>query len=87
MKFVNSVQRLLNRMAHLRLRAGELNRSSWTAVGKANLIADSLWADGKINPRIIFLPYGQLNTDWVVPDARHQAKAGVSMSGMQPSLD
>jgi enterochelin esterase family protein len=35
--------------------------SSWTAVGKANLIADSLLADGKIKPLIIVMPYGQLN--------------------------
>ena len=37
--------------------------SSWTAVGKANLIADSLLADGKIKPLIIVMPYGQLNGD------------------------
>lgn len=37
--------------------------SSWTAVGKANLIADSLLADGKIKPLIIVMPYGQLNSD------------------------
>lgn len=35
--------------------------SSWTVVGKANLIADSLLADGKIKPLIIVMPYGQLN--------------------------
>lgn len=37
--------------------------SSWTAIGKANLIADSLLADGKIKPMIIVMPYGQLNPD------------------------
>jgi enterochelin esterase family protein len=37
--------------------------SSWTTVGKANLIADSLLADGKIKPLIIIMPYGQLNGD------------------------
>jgi enterochelin esterase family protein len=37
--------------------------SSWTTVGKANLIADSLLADGKIKPLIIVMPYGQLNGD------------------------
>jgi enterochelin esterase family protein len=37
--------------------------SSWTAVGKANLIVDSLLADGKIKPLIIVMPYGQLNSD------------------------
>ena len=37
--------------------------SSWTSVGKANLIADSLLADGKIKPLIIVMPYGQLNSD------------------------
>ncbi len=37
--------------------------SSWTAVGKANLIADNLLADGKIKPLIIVMPYGQLNAD------------------------
>jgi enterochelin esterase-like enzyme len=37
--------------------------SSWTAVGKANLIADNLLADGKIKPLIIVMPYGQLNGD------------------------
>ena len=40
--------------------------SSWTAVGKANLIADSLLADGKIKPLIIVMPYGQLNGDVTV---------------------
>jgi enterochelin esterase-like enzyme len=35
--------------------------SAWTAVGKANLIADSLIADGRMAPLIIVMPYGQLN--------------------------
>jgi enterochelin esterase-like enzyme len=35
--------------------------SSWSAVGKANIIADNLLADGKIEPLIIVMPYGQLN--------------------------
>ncbi len=43
--------------------------SSWTAVGKANLIADSLLADGKIKPLIIVMPYGQLNGDVTVNEA------------------
>ena len=91
--------------------------SSWTSVGKANLIADSLLADGKIKPLIIVMPYGQLNGDVtgdeafaddfqqkfekqilteivpsvektyrVVPDARHQAMACVSMGGMQAAF-
>ncbi len=37
--------------------------SSWTAVGKANIIADSLLADGRIKPLIIVMPYGQLNAE------------------------
>jgi enterochelin esterase family protein len=37
--------------------------SSWTAIGKANLIADSLLADGKIKPLFIVMPYGQLDAD------------------------
>jgi enterochelin esterase-like enzyme len=41
--------------------------SSWTAVGKANLIADNLLADGEIKPLIIVMPYGQLNSR--VPDS------------------
>ncbi len=36
--------------------------SSWTATGKANLIADNLLSDGKIKPLIIVMPYGQLNS-------------------------
>jgi enterochelin esterase-like enzyme len=36
--------------------------SSWTTVGKANLIADNLLADGKIKPLIIVMPYGQLDS-------------------------
>jgi enterochelin esterase family protein len=43
--------------------------SSWTAVGKANLIADSLLADGKIEPLIIVMPYGQLNGDVTINEA------------------
>ncbi len=35
--------------------------SAWTTVGKANLIADNLLADGKIEPLLIVMPYGQLN--------------------------
>jgi len=37
--------------------------SSWTAVGKADRIADNLLADGKIKPLIIVMPYGQLNSE------------------------
>lgn len=36
--------------------------STWTAVGKANLIADNLLADGTIKPLLIVMPYGQLNS-------------------------
>ena len=43
--------------------------SSWTAVGKANLIADNLLADGKIKPLLIVMPYGQLNNDVTTDEA------------------
>jgi enterochelin esterase-like enzyme len=36
--------------------------SAWTIVGKANLIADSLLADGKIEPMLIVMPYGQFDS-------------------------
>jgi enterochelin esterase family protein len=36
--------------------------SSWVAVGKANLIADSLLASAKIKPMLIVMPYGQQNS-------------------------
>src|SRR3954471_19731658 len=36
--------------------------SSWTAVGKAHLMADNLLAEGKIKSLIIVMPYGQLNS-------------------------
>ena len=36
--------------------------SAWTIVGKANLIADNLLADGKIEPMLIVMPYGQFNS-------------------------
>jgi enterochelin esterase-like enzyme len=36
--------------------------SSWTTVGKANLIADNLLADGKIEPMLIVMPYGQFDS-------------------------
>ncbi len=36
--------------------------SAWTVVGKANLIADSLLADGKIEPLLIVMPYGQFDS-------------------------
>jgi enterochelin esterase family protein len=35
--------------------------STWSVVGKANLIADNLLADGKIKDLIIVMPHGQLN--------------------------
>ncbi|GAK58934.1 putative esterase [Candidatus Vecturithrix granuli] len=38
------------------------DESTWTAVGKANLIADNLLADGKITLLLIVMPYGQLNS-------------------------
>ncbi len=43
--------------------------SAWIAVGKANLIADNLLADGKIKPLIIVMPYGQLNSDVTTDEA------------------
>ena len=36
--------------------------SAWTCVGKANLIADSQLADGKIKPMLIVMPYGQFDS-------------------------
>jgi enterochelin esterase family protein len=38
------------------------NESTWTATGKANLIADNLLAGGKIKPMLIVMPYGQLDS-------------------------
>ncbi|MGE5777453.1 MAG: esterase [Chloroflexota bacterium] len=43
--------------------------SAWTTVGKANLIADNLLADGKIEPMLIVMPYGQLNSHVVLEHA------------------
>jgi enterochelin esterase-like enzyme len=43
--------------------------SAWTIVGKANLIADSLLADGKIEPMLIVMPYGQLNSRATLDEA------------------
>ena len=43
--------------------------SAWTTVGKANLIADNLLADGKIEPMLIVMPYGQLNSRVTLDDA------------------
>jgi enterochelin esterase-like enzyme len=43
--------------------------SAWTTVGKANLIADNLLADGKIEPMLIVMPYGQLNSQVIIDDA------------------
>jgi enterochelin esterase-like enzyme len=43
--------------------------SSWTAVGKADRIADNLLADGKIQPLIIVMPYGQLNSSATTSEA------------------
>jgi enterochelin esterase-like enzyme len=43
--------------------------SAWIAVGKANLIADNLLADGKIMPLIIVMPYGQLNSEVTTDEA------------------
>jgi enterochelin esterase family protein len=45
------------------------NESAWTAVGKANLIADNLLADGKIEPMLIVMPYGQLNSRVTLDEA------------------
>ena len=43
--------------------------SAWITVGKANFIADSLLADGKIEPMLIVMPYGQLNSRVTVDEA------------------
>jgi enterochelin esterase-like enzyme len=43
--------------------------SAWTTVGKANLIADNLLADGKIEPMLIVMPYGQLNSRVTLDEA------------------
>ena len=43
--------------------------SAWTTVGKANLIADSLLADGKIKPLLIVMPHGQLNSRVTLDEA------------------
>ncbi len=43
--------------------------SAWTTVGKANLIADNLLADGKIEPMLIVMPYGQLNSRVIIDEA------------------
>jgi enterochelin esterase-like enzyme len=43
--------------------------SSWTTVGKADRIADNLLVDGKIQPLIIVMPYGQLNSDVTTDEA------------------
>jgi enterochelin esterase-like enzyme len=43
--------------------------SAWTTVGKANLIVDSLLADGKIEPMLIVMPYGQLNSRVTIDEA------------------
>jgi enterochelin esterase-like enzyme len=43
--------------------------SAWTTVGKANLIADNLLADGKIEPLLIVMPYGQLDSHVTLDNA------------------
>ena len=43
--------------------------SAWTIVGKANLIADNLLADGKIEPMLIVMPYGQFNSRVIMDNA------------------
>lgn len=43
--------------------------SAWITVGKANLIIDSLLADGKIEPMLIVMPYGQLNSRITIDEA------------------
>jgi enterochelin esterase-like enzyme len=43
--------------------------STWTSVGKANLIADNLLAEGKIGPMLIVMPYGQLDSRVPMGDA------------------
>lgn len=45
------------------------NESAWTTVGKANLIADNLLADGKIEPMLIVMPYGQFNSHVTLDEA------------------
>jgi enterochelin esterase-like enzyme len=39
----------------------EDDETSWTSVGKAAVIADNLLADGRIEPLLIVMPYGQLS--------------------------
>ncbi|MEA1785164.1 alpha/beta hydrolase-fold protein [Arenibacter sp. GZD96] len=39
---------------------GSDTEETWTKVGKANLIADNLIADGKATPMIIVMPYGNV---------------------------
>ncbi len=43
--------------------------STWTAVGKAHIIADNLLADGRIKPLIIVMPYGQRDSRVTVQEA------------------
>lgn len=43
--------------------------STWTAVGKAHVIADNLAAQGVIEPMIIVMPYGQLDPSTTHDDA------------------
>lgn len=39
------------------------NDASWTSVGCANDILDNLYAEGKIEPMIVVMPHGGMNTD------------------------
>ncbi len=42
------------------IHGGSDTEETWTKVGKANLIADNLIADGKAKPMIIVMPYGNV---------------------------
>jgi enterochelin esterase-like enzyme len=42
------------------IHGGSDTQETWTKVGKANLIADNLIADGKAKPMIIVMPYGNV---------------------------
>lgn len=44
------------------------NDASWTSVGCANDILDNLYAEGKIEPMIVVMPHGGMNTDQFVDE-------------------
>nr|WKN34829.1 alpha/beta hydrolase-fold protein [Tunicatimonas sp. TK19036] len=45
------------------IHGGSDTEETWTKVGKANLIADNLIAQGKAEPMIIVMPYGNVRPD------------------------